>query len=96
MWGGSDCLHKATFNGLGREWQEGGSGECSQLDRKNRFRRASPSHMEKRQGAQPGSLPKTCGTWGGRGREKPPRGEGRPKIWRVIPVALLEGLLGRF
>lgn len=76
-WGGSGSQNKAAFNWPGREWQEGRSGECSQLDRKNWFRVASPT-KEKRLAAQPGlpclNLWHLAGVWGA-----PPKG--RVGLW---------------
>lgn len=46
MGGGSGSPNKAIFNWLEKEWQEGSSGECSQLDRKNWFGIASPAREE--------------------------------------------------
>lgn len=75
--GGSGSQNKAAFNWPGREWQEGRSGECSQLDRKNWFRVASPT-KEKRLAAQPGlpclNLWHLAGVWGA-----PPKG--RVGLW---------------
>lgn len=44
--GGSSSQNKAVFNWLGKELQEGSSGECSQLDKKNWFGIESPTGEE--------------------------------------------------
>lgn len=49
LWGEGGSPNKAAFNWPGREWQESRSGECSQLDRKNWFRMASPAKQRRRQ-----------------------------------------------
>lgn len=90
---GSSSQNKAAFNWPGREWQEGRSGECVQLDRKNWFRTASPT-KQRRVWLSLGSLPKTCGTEGAERRALRTGRTGlwlKPKLWAVAPIALLEG-----
>lgn len=74
--GSSSSQNKAAFSWPGREWQEGSSGECSQLDRKNWFRMASPANGEEAR------FP-SQNLWHLGGGEYHPRGG--------TPTALLEG-----
>lgn len=69
----SRSQNKAAFSWPGREWQEGSSGECSQLDRKNWFRMARPANREEAGCSARVSFPKPVAP---RGWGIPPKGRG--------------------